>query len=340
MGKPLLSICIPTYNRSWYLKNCLNSIICQHEFRTGSVEIIISDNASTDDTQFVVQEYTKIYNNIKYFKNPNNICDQNFPLALSRGNGVFRKLSNDTFLYAPNSLSYLCDLVRKYKNSKKPLVFLDGKGKNLQGEVVECTCFDKFVETVGSLIYWTGVFGVWVNECDEVTKNISGCELMLWQCRALYDMVAIRREVIFINRRLFFVQEVNGKNLSYGVYQVLHLNFLSILKGYVDQHLLSQEIYEKVRIENLYHIFIPFLTRGEHKSKQWNFPDKEKVKEMVISEAKDAGCWRDYQKHYNVGKYIIPIRTNIKIIILEMYCKYLHFRVGIQWERHRDEEIE
>ena len=48
--KPLVSICIPTYNRVEQLKITMESIMAQPEFREGKVEIVISDNASDDDT--------------------------------------------------------------------------------------------------------------------------------------------------------------------------------------------------------------------------------------------------------------------------------------------------
>ena len=67
MTKPLLSICIPTFNRSSYLRNTLNSIVSQQEFLSEKVEIIISDNASTDETPDVVKEFTAKYSNIHYF---------------------------------------------------------------------------------------------------------------------------------------------------------------------------------------------------------------------------------------------------------------------------------
>lgn len=51
MPTPYLSLCIPTYNRASYLKNSIETIICQNEFKTGKVEIVISDNASSDDTE-------------------------------------------------------------------------------------------------------------------------------------------------------------------------------------------------------------------------------------------------------------------------------------------------
>lgn len=48
LGKPVLSIVIPSYNRSALLARCLRSVLAQ---RTNEVEIIVVDDGSTDDTR-------------------------------------------------------------------------------------------------------------------------------------------------------------------------------------------------------------------------------------------------------------------------------------------------
>lgn len=49
--KPLLSICIPTYNRAKTLDKTLLTLTGQDFFNVSDdVEIVISDNCSTDDT--------------------------------------------------------------------------------------------------------------------------------------------------------------------------------------------------------------------------------------------------------------------------------------------------
>jgi len=70
--EPLLSICIPTYNREKYLKRLLDSIVSQKEFTdTDDVEIVVDDGPSTDNTETMVKEYIKKYwDKIKYYRNP------------------------------------------------------------------------------------------------------------------------------------------------------------------------------------------------------------------------------------------------------------------------------
>ena len=66
-----LAICIPTYNRSYHLKNCLNSILLNGD-EVKNIEVCISDNNSTDDTQNIVNFYKK-HIDINYQLNTENI---------------------------------------------------------------------------------------------------------------------------------------------------------------------------------------------------------------------------------------------------------------------------
>lgn len=325
MVKPLLSICIPTYNRCGYLQNSLNSIICQREFQDGRVEVVISDNASTDETEALGKEYASRYKNIRYFRNYENVRDRNFPIALSRGIGVYRKLSNDGLLYCSGSLAYMCNVVQKYSGTEKPLYWLDGKGKNLIKELVDCKNLDQFAYIAGVYPTWIVPFGLWESECEKITGDLSGCRQQIWQCKRIYEMVSAKGAALIINRRLFFMQEISGKDMSYGLYQVLHKNQLFEVNIYVQKGLISKETYEKIRKDSLFRFAI-FLIRGEQKYKQWNFPDKEQLKESIDKEVKEAGYWDDYKKYYNKEKAMYPIRSALKNIILSVYCSCFKLR--------------
>ena len=51
-GYPLITICIPTRNRSSLLKACVESALTQ---TYQNIEVLVSDNASTDDTLAVLE---------------------------------------------------------------------------------------------------------------------------------------------------------------------------------------------------------------------------------------------------------------------------------------------
>ncbi len=53
-AKPLLSICIPTYNRAELLRSALYSVVRQAAALDGQVEVVVSDNCSPDHTPEVL----------------------------------------------------------------------------------------------------------------------------------------------------------------------------------------------------------------------------------------------------------------------------------------------
>jgi abequosyltransferase len=60
MKKPLLSICIPTYNREKYLKSAIESVLSQADEKNRNlIEICISDNCSKDNTEKLVKTFAK-----------------------------------------------------------------------------------------------------------------------------------------------------------------------------------------------------------------------------------------------------------------------------------------
>lgn len=68
---PLLTIAIPTYNRSNFLRNLLESIKANLQEIRLDVEILIIDNNSTDDTEKIVELFKQFYP-IGYIKNEEN----------------------------------------------------------------------------------------------------------------------------------------------------------------------------------------------------------------------------------------------------------------------------
>jgi glycosyltransferase involved in cell wall biosynthesis len=89
----LLTIAIPTYNRRILLENALNSL---EKINFSDVEILISDNCSTDGTDLFIRSYMGRYPRIKYYRNSENIGpDKNFLNCLEKATGEFVLLLSD-----------------------------------------------------------------------------------------------------------------------------------------------------------------------------------------------------------------------------------------------------
>jgi glycosyltransferase involved in cell wall biosynthesis len=84
-----LSICIPTYNRASCLEDCLNSILAASDKCRDRIEIVISDNAGTDNTKQVVEQFRERYEFIRYSRNNKNVFDENFFITASLATGDY-----------------------------------------------------------------------------------------------------------------------------------------------------------------------------------------------------------------------------------------------------------
>ena len=71
-GGPILSICIPTFNRARLLECSLLALAPQLKATNGLVELIVSDNCSTDDTAEVVGRAQRL-GPIRYHRNKENL---------------------------------------------------------------------------------------------------------------------------------------------------------------------------------------------------------------------------------------------------------------------------
>ena len=88
----ILSICIPTYNRSNYLSNLLQILVKEFNMMNelyNEVEVCISDNNSTDDTLHVINKFSTVLP-VRYQSNKKNIgAGRNLLEAYSMGKGKY-----------------------------------------------------------------------------------------------------------------------------------------------------------------------------------------------------------------------------------------------------------
>ncbi len=94
----LLSICIPTYNGGKYIQNNIDIIIKQiKNYNLSGVEIVVSDNCSTDNIPDIMREYQEKYPDIiKYNRNNENLgYDRNVMKCFEIVQGKFIHLFGD-----------------------------------------------------------------------------------------------------------------------------------------------------------------------------------------------------------------------------------------------------
>ena len=113
----LLSVCIPTYNRAHLLPQVLHSVVGSiKNCKTDNVEILISDNASTDDTQNVIANLKLEYPFIKSRRNEKNVVDENFFICAKSATGEFIWVFADDDLMEPDAIDIVLNEISKDVN--------------------------------------------------------------------------------------------------------------------------------------------------------------------------------------------------------------------------------
>jgi glycosyltransferase involved in cell wall biosynthesis len=110
---PKVTVCIPTYNRAHLVRESIQSVLDQ---TFSDFELLISDNASTDDTAAVVASFNDPC--IRYHRQPTNIgLAANHQSAVAMANTEFVAILSDDDLYKPDHLAVALAVLADYPNA-------------------------------------------------------------------------------------------------------------------------------------------------------------------------------------------------------------------------------
>jgi abequosyltransferase len=107
-GQPIkLSVCIPTYNRAAFIGKTLESILSQ---APGSVEVVVVDGASADNTSEIVGSFQKRFTNLIYHRGTKNMgVDRDMATAVELARGMYCWLMSSDDLVSPGAISRMLD---------------------------------------------------------------------------------------------------------------------------------------------------------------------------------------------------------------------------------------
>jgi glycosyltransferase involved in cell wall biosynthesis len=167
---PLISIGIPTYNRAaGNLREALSSAVTQ---TYPNIEIVVSDNASSDNTGELVQSFKD--QRIRYYRQSENIgAHNNFNFCLEKARGDYFLLLHDDDLIDPDFVRLCVDALPD--NGQVGVVLTGVRVIGPGGEVIS-----EHPNRVGGLPQREFLMG-WF------TGNIA-----LYLCNTLYNTVALK----------------------------------------------------------------------------------------------------------------------------------------------------
>jgi len=115
----IISICIPIYNGEYTIEGTLKSILNDLSGNEDKIEIIISDNCSTDNTLNILSNYIKKYDFIKYFINESNLgFDRNIDKIINLASTDYVWFVGDDDELDKGSIAKVVDVIKNNENLK------------------------------------------------------------------------------------------------------------------------------------------------------------------------------------------------------------------------------
>lgn len=147
-GSPLVTIVLPVYNGARYLPEAIASCLAQ---TYANFELIIVDDASTDETPEIVRKFVLKDSRIRTIRHTTNL---KLPAALNTGFGAAKgellSWTSDDNRYLPNALEVMVDALERHTD--KDVAYADYSVINDAGELTTKVSVDSPVYLVRSNI--------------------------------------------------------------------------------------------------------------------------------------------------------------------------------------------
>lgn len=309
---PLLSITIPTYNRAGYLSILLDSILSQIEGYKDEVEVIICDNASSDNTGQVVESFMSHYSSAKYIRNDENIgMDGNFKKCFDSANGVYVWMIGDDDRLNENALIGIFTLLRQDKHID--LLYLSSTIK----EYSPCRTLNYSTITSGlgfikeTGIMFTFISGIIFNKSHYMAYPAENrCEMvngtfllhLYWQlCLLRYG-----QKFIFVHNAMIYATADNSG--GYRLFSVFSKNLSVLLDVFFKR---DDKISKRLRLSSAF--FLLNFLNNTAKTKSFDVNDYVSDCDKAF---KDLLIYRYFLRFFYVNpdaiKYVIKIKSMLK----------------------------
>lgn len=266
---PLLSICIPTWNRASLLKLSLERLMEQIVYiHLDEVEILISDNCSSDNTKFVVQDFIEKGLPIRYIRNIENIgAARNFCRCMECAYGKYIILLGDDDLLKVGALHIILDNLR---NKEYGLIFIYNLHK-ANGPVE----YDNVVTFFKDISFWI----TFMSGCifrREIIPKINEKQYLqthLLQMPFYIESALSQNLNLILNVDILDDGLDSGNNGGFNLFEVFICNYLNIWKGYIERKLLPRYLYDFLKKD----IFIHFILSHVYEQLFWKYNIRKKT---------------------------------------------------------------
>lgn len=251
-NRALLTIGIPTFNRAYYLNRCLENVYSQIG-NDPRFEVLVCDNASTDETEVIVNLYKKRFPNLVYVKNETNIgATMNFQKVLDLATGEYVNLHGDDDYFKEGVYHQIVNMIANNKDCEVMALPWGYRNFNVKRGVGISNYIIDARNPTG--ISWI-ILGV------DAYRKIEDKEKFLY---SLLNHMYIQLEILSKNPNYCVLQgpiarlDSAGAQFSgYNAMEVIMKNYLDIIYSYEGNGLTPQEV--KIQKEFLLILLFSFI---------------------------------------------------------------------------------
>jgi glycosyltransferase involved in cell wall biosynthesis len=152
---PLISVVMCTYNGSLFLREQIDSILAQ---TYPNIELVISDDASTDNTVAILNEYSSDPRVRIYTTEKNRGYMNNFVHAFSLTKGAYISLSDQDDIWLPHKVETLYKAIGHKMLSYSNSLMIDEHGNCLNKKLSDTSIMYTGDDSRG-FIFWSTIWG-------------------------------------------------------------------------------------------------------------------------------------------------------------------------------------
>lgn len=297
--EPLLSICIPTYNRVDILRNTLKSIYDNvNDIDMNDFEVVISDNSPDHSTKSVINDFD--FPNLHYFTTK---CEgfKNSFYALSYGKGEYLKLNNNYTMFKRGTLKLIIDQLKNKKVEMAQIIYTNGLC--LKKNIREYDSLDNYIYDLSYFCSWSAGYGMWKKDFENVKETV---KLDRYFPQTSLLLTQNYKNSFVIDDRILFEDQHVPKKGGYNIFKVFSIDFLELIITANNKGIISFKTLGKIKRDLLY----KYLSVRYFKTviaKLDNF-EKDNIKKSIT-------------KNYSIIQYYLMIFIAYLAPIVNIYRK-------------------
>jgi glycosyltransferase involved in cell wall biosynthesis len=253
----ILTICIPTYNRSEILNISLKRICSQLQNEIAeNVCIFVSDNCSHDSTKDVVLKYINEGYPIVYNRNEKNLgSNGNFQVCFRKVDSKYMWLLGDDDFIFEGSISYILKLLEEKDYGH---LYLKMRQKDEQDEEFPSKT-DDYIKSVSFM--FTFMSAHIINTSNIKNAPDSNNYLDSWLIHIpFYINAAKNKNVesnIIINRQILDPGHASSSNGGFNYFEVTVKNYLKIIRDMAEMDYIEKKTYLYMKRDHLKKWLVP-----------------------------------------------------------------------------------